>query len=206
MRGALPESSGAAAWGHERSLISVAAGQPWLVALVPSIGRSGNAAPLALVALQRIDDRMLADIARAAGTQRIDLAPAAAASEGYGAVRLEATPSYLVERYAAVKEVLGEPPPRPFPQPAWIDRKRIECDHERTEAAERRLGLGVELLRERKISTESPTRERFTEQLSSFRRGERDRVIRERAAEIIRNKKPAMSRNAACRRPRSPTW
>src|SRR6185436_1069658 len=89
-------------------------------------------------------------------------------------------PPDLIGRRAAVEHLLAEPPPRPLPQPPRIDRQRVQHDHQRSEAAERRLGLRVELLCEREIALHPPLGERLLEDRPPLRRGERDERRRKR--------------------------
>jgi diguanylate cyclase (GGDEF)-like protein len=72
LRGQLADAGRSAHWGFPRTLAVVAGGEAWLVAFVPS-ARPAPAQRLAVLGVQRIDDRLLADVARAARTQRIDL-------------------------------------------------------------------------------------------------------------------------------------
>src|SRR4051812_29902008 len=55
---------------------------------------------------------------------------------------------HLGERYATVEQLFAEPPPRAFPQAPGVDAERVESHDQGPEAAERRIGLGVELFSE----------------------------------------------------------
>ena len=88
LRGPLADGGGASAWGHAQTLIATADGQAWIVAIAPHLAMADKGRPAVLLA-QKIDERLLADLARAANTQRLDLAPVAALDADAAAVPLD---------------------------------------------------------------------------------------------------------------------
>jgi hypothetical protein len=77
---------------------------------------------------------------------------------------------HLGERYAAVEQLFAEPPPRAFPQASGIDAESVESHDQGPEAAERRIGLGVELFSESEISLQPTGRECLGENLATVER------------------------------------
>ena len=59
----------------------------------------------------------------------------------------------------------------------WIDRERVERDHQRAEAAERRIRLGVELLGEGEVAGHGASGQRLGEDPLALGRREGDRVV-----------------------------
>ncbi len=89
LRGALPESAASSRLGQESSLIAVAGGRAYVVALVPFAAPAGQVERPALLDVRPIDDRMLADLARAAGTERLEIGAASPDEGDTGAIRLD---------------------------------------------------------------------------------------------------------------------
>lgn len=94
LRGALVDREGAAKWAHAQTLSAVAGPDAWLVAVVPEAS-SDRAGARAVLGLRKLDARMLADLARAAHTQRIELAALANVGSGDGSVQIDPSTSEL---------------------------------------------------------------------------------------------------------------
>jgi len=77
LRGPLSDHENSSVWATPRSAIAFPQGRPTLLSLVPYAGAEG--AGLALLRARPIDATALADLARAADTQRLNIAPAAEA-------------------------------------------------------------------------------------------------------------------------------
>jgi hypothetical protein len=101
---------------------------------------------------------------------------AVAAREAGQRVEIDALRAHLLERDAAVEELLAEPAPRPLPQASGIDGERVQRDDQRAEPAERRIRLCLVLLGEREVAAEPAGGERLGEQALTVGRGKRDGV------------------------------
>jgi diguanylate cyclase len=94
LRGALADGGAASPWGHAHTLSVAAAGDAWIIAIAPYLSPAHKGQPAVLLA-QKLDGRALADLARTANTQRLDLAPAADAESGRAATPLDLPQSDL---------------------------------------------------------------------------------------------------------------
>ncbi len=94
LRGAIADRDAATKWARAQTLTAAAGADAWLVAIVPE-SASDRAGARAVVGLRKLDGRMLADIARAARTQRIELASLAGVEAGAAAAPLDSSASDL---------------------------------------------------------------------------------------------------------------
>ncbi len=79
LRGAMTERGAATSWSAPRSAVAFANDRPVFLGLVPYAG--GESANFALLSARTIDAATLAALARAANTQRLEITPAAQASD-----------------------------------------------------------------------------------------------------------------------------
>lgn len=87
-------------------------------------------------------------------------------------------PDHL-ERQAAVEQLLTVPAPRALPEATGIDLQGVQRDHERPQAAERRIRLGVKLLGQGKEALHGVGRERLAEAGATLGGGKCDQSLRE---------------------------
>ena len=76
LRGGLSGVAESDPWGRERVEVARSGAKAYFAALVPRLTSVDGASDFALLSLRAIDDRMLADIARRARTERIDVVSA----------------------------------------------------------------------------------------------------------------------------------
>jgi len=84
----------------------------------------------------------------------------------------------VIQRLAAVQQLLDEPSPHTFPFAARIDLQSIQRANERAEAAEGRVGLGVKLLGEPEVAVQRPLEQGLAEQFPPRDRVERREIRR----------------------------
>jgi diguanylate cyclase len=87
LRGAFSGDSDGASWGPDDTRIVVANGRPTIAALLPHLDFSDPTAHRALLFVMPVDDSALAQIARVANTQRIEIG-GGPSNEDFGGVRL----------------------------------------------------------------------------------------------------------------------
>jgi len=73
----------------------------------------------------------------------------------------ETEAAYLLERLAAIEQLLTKPAPRAFPLPSRIDAERIERTYERAQSAVGGVRLRVKLLRQLEVASHGAVEQRL---------------------------------------------